>query len=108
LKGINGMHLPTVFRFEAMTADRARDALSWRYEPPYGFYNPDPAQVDDLIVTFGDLHVFNVWSLNEQPALVIGMDLLGTLQRFVVDYRRGEFHFKTWETGLRPTEVKPR
>jgi hypothetical protein len=24
------------------------------------------------------------------------MDLLGTLQRFVVDYRRGEFHFKTW------------
>lgn len=66
------------------------------------------AQVNDLIVTFGDLHVFNVWSLNDQPALVIGMDLLGTLQRFVVDYRRGEFHFKTWETGLRPTEVKPR
>jgi predicted aspartyl protease len=53
-------------------------------------------QVNDLVVTFGDLHVFNVWSLNDEPALVIGMDLLGTLQRFVVDYRRGEFHFKTW------------
>lgn len=57
------------------------------------------AQVNDLVVTFGNLHVFNVWSLNEEPALVIGMDLLGTLQRFVVDYRRGEFHFKVWEGG---------
>jgi predicted aspartyl protease len=55
-------------------------------------------QVNDLVVTFGDLHVFDVWSLNDEPALVVGMDLLGTLQRFVVDYRRGEFHFKTWES----------
>ncbi|MCM2311080.1 MAG: retroviral-like aspartic protease family protein [Steroidobacteraceae bacterium] len=61
------------------------------------------AQVNDLVVTFGDLHVFNVWSLNQEPALVIGMDLLGTLQRFVVDYRRGEFHFKVWEGGSSAT-----
>lgn len=57
------------------------------------------AQLDNLTVTFGDLHVFSVWSLLEEPALLVGMDLLGTLQRFVVDYRRSEFHFKTWAPG---------
>lgn len=54
------------------------------------------ARLTNLTVTFGDLHVFRVWSLLDQPALLIGMDLLGTMQHFVVDYRRREFHFKTW------------
>ncbi len=52
------------------------------------------ARITDLVVTFGDLHVFNIWSLTEEPALLIGMDLLGTVPRFVVDYRRREFQFK--------------
>lgn len=57
------------------------------------------ARLSNLTVTFGDLHVFNIWSLLEQPALLIGMDLLGTLQHFVVDYPRREFHLKTWSSG---------
>jgi len=32
-----------------MTASCALTALSWRYEPPYDFYNHDPAQLDNLI-----------------------------------------------------------
>ena len=52
------------------------------------------ARLNNLTVTFGDLHVFNIWSLLEEPALLIGMDLLGTLERFVVDYPRHEFHLK--------------
>lgn len=54
------------------------------------------ARLTNLTVTFSDLHVFKVWSLLDEPALLIGMDLLGRLQQFVVDYRRREFHFKTW------------
>lgn len=54
------------------------------------------ARLKQLTVTFGDLHVFNLWSLNDQPALLIGMDLLGTLRNFVVDYPRSEFHFRAW------------
>jgi predicted aspartyl protease len=48
------------------------------------------ADLFDLPVTFGELHVFKIWGLEGEPALVIGMDLLGMLQRFVVDYRRRE------------------
>ena len=55
------------------------------------------ADLVDLPVTFGDLHVFKIWGLTESPALVIGMDLLGMLQEFVVDYRRREFLLKPYE-----------
>lgn len=51
------------------------------------------AQLHDVIVTFADLHVFSLWNLRDRPALVIGMDALGTVERFVVDYRRREFQF---------------
>jgi predicted aspartyl protease len=52
------------------------------------------ARLNNLTVSFGNLHVFNVWSMLEEPALLIGMDLLGTLEQFVVDYSRREFHLK--------------
>ena len=35
------------------------------------------AELRDLEVTFGDLHVFRVWDLEHEPAMLIGMDLLG-------------------------------
>ena len=52
------------------------------------------AELRGLQVTFGDLHVFRVWKLEKQPALLIGMDLLGTVQRLVIDYRRREIQVK--------------
>jgi len=52
------------------------------------------ANVDNLAVTFGDLHVFRIWSLLDEPALVIGMDALGTLPGFSVDYPRRQFLLK--------------
>jgi predicted aspartyl protease len=56
------------------------------------------ADLVDLPVTFGDLHVFEIWGLTETPALVIGMDMLGMLRQFVVDYKRREFQLKPYNT----------
>jgi len=58
------------------------------------------ARLNNLTVTFGDLHVFSIWSLLEEPALLIGMDMLGTLDRFIVDYARREFHLKPVSSRL--------
>jgi predicted aspartyl protease len=55
------------------------------------------ADLVDLPVTFGDLHVFEIWGLTNTPALVIGMDLLGMLEKFVVDYRRHEFQLRPYD-----------
>lgn len=54
------------------------------------------ARLRNLSVTFDDLHVFDVWGLSGAPALLVGMDLLGTLQQFVVDYPRREFQLKAY------------
>jgi len=47
-------------------------------------------QIENLEVTFGDLYVFQLWGLQKQPALLLGMDLIGTARRLVIDYRRRE------------------
>jgi predicted aspartyl protease len=52
------------------------------------------ANVDNLRVIFGDFHVFRIWSLLDEPALVIGMDALGTLSGFSIDYPRRQFLLK--------------
>jgi predicted aspartyl protease len=52
------------------------------------------ARLNDVIVSFADLHVFSLWELGGEPALVVGMDVLGTVDRFVVDYGREEFQFQ--------------
>ena len=72
------------------------------------------ARLHNLHVTFGDMHVFRVWDLTEQPAVLIGMDMIGRLRRFAVDYRRSEVQlmpFRGAGTELRkcgPTECRSR
>jgi predicted aspartyl protease len=46
-------------------------------------------------VRFADLHIFDHWKLTSQPALLIGMDVLGTLDTLVIDYARSELQLRT-------------
>jgi predicted aspartyl protease len=41
-------------------------------------------------IVFGDFYVFKLWDLDTQPALVIGMDIIGSLESMVIDYARCE------------------
>ena len=45
-------------------------------------------------VTFGDFHIFDVWDLNDRPALIIGMDVLGAMGAFMIDFRLAEIHVR--------------
>jgi predicted aspartyl protease len=51
-------------------------------------------QIRDAHVTFGELHIFNLWELTDRPALLVGMDILGLVDTLVIDYRRRELHIK--------------
>lgn len=60
----------------------------------------------NLPVTFGDLHVFSVWGLDSQPALLVGMDILGSLRQLVIDYKLQELHLRTRGTPIYGTAVR--
>jgi hypothetical protein len=45
-------------------------------------------------VVFGDYHVFSVWGLDRQPALLLGMDALGSFEGLVIDLKRGVLHLR--------------
>lgn len=45
-------------------------------------------------IRFSDLHIFDHWRLASQPALLIGMDVLGRLDILVIDYARGELQLR--------------
>jgi predicted aspartyl protease len=61
-------------------------------------------QIQGARISYGDMHIFEHWHLIREPALLIGMDALGLLDVFIIDYRRHELQLRTragWP--IRPT-----
>jgi predicted aspartyl protease len=54
----------------------------------------DSIRVLDARITYGDMHIFGHWHLTKKPALLIGMDVLGLLDTFIIDYRRHELQLR--------------
>jgi hypothetical protein len=50
--------------------------------------------IRDARITFGDMHIFEHWGMSNEPAILIGMDVLGLLDTLVIDYHRMELHVK--------------
>jgi predicted aspartyl protease len=53
------------------------------------------ANISNTDITYGDFDIFRVWGLEDEPALLIGMDVLGTLAEMSIDYRRRELQLLT-------------
>jgi predicted aspartyl protease len=54
----------------------------------------DTIQVRNMRVTFGDMFIFEKWEMTEEPAMLIGMDVIGTLDHLVIDYKMRELHMR--------------
>jgi hypothetical protein len=52
-------------------------------------------EMRDSGVTFADVHIFKHWNYVHEPAIMIGMDALGTLDTLIIDYRRKELQIRT-------------
>ena len=51
-------------------------------------------ELRNLRVTFGDMFIFEQWKLTREPTLLVGMDVIGSLDTFVIDYKRRELQLK--------------
>ena len=52
------------------------------------------ATINQVNVVFGDFHIFKVWDLENEPTLLLGMDVLGTVRQLIIDYRRREVYVR--------------
>ncbi|MGH8289996.1 MAG: aspartyl protease family protein [Steroidobacteraceae bacterium] len=52
-------------------------------------------KIDGIALVFGDFHIFRAWDLTREPTIILGMDVLGTVRAFAVDFRYGEIGFET-------------
>ena len=47
----------------------------------------DTLRINDVQVVFGDFHIFKVWDMQDKPAMIIGMDVLGTVGSLGIDFK---------------------
>jgi hypothetical protein len=45
-------------------------------------------------MTFADFAIFQHWKMTDEPAMLIGMDVLGLLDTLIIDYRRKELQVR--------------
>jgi hypothetical protein len=46
--------------------------------------------IQGVHIVFGDMYLFQHWQMTDRPTMVLGMDLLGTFQVLILDYRTRE------------------
>jgi Aspartyl protease len=44
-------------------------------------------RITDVAVVYGDFHIFNVWNMHDKPAMILGMDVLGTVASLNIDFK---------------------
>ena len=62
-------------------------------------YSPPPItfgrmEIRSAHMTFADMNIFQHWQLTNEPALLIGMDVIGLLDTLIIDYHRHELQLR--------------
>jgi predicted aspartyl protease len=55
--------------------------------------------VDGVKAYIGDFHIFDLWGLQDEPTLLIGMDVLARSGEMAIDYEGGVVHFRKQPRG---------
>jgi hypothetical protein len=53
-------------------------------------------------VTFGDMYLFQQWKMTTEPTLTLGMDVLGSFDVMIIDYRRHEMQIRARDVPESP------
>jgi len=75
--------------YGASQAEQDGDSLA---APPIALGH---ATIDGARIIYSDFSIFQHWGLDDEPALIVGMDVLGLLDTLVIDYKRRELQVLT-------------
>jgi hypothetical protein len=45
-------------------------------------------------MSFGDVYIFKYWRMTDEPAILLGMDVIGVVDQLIIDYRTKQLHIK--------------
>jgi hypothetical protein len=51
-------------------------------------------EIINVAAYVGDFHIFRLWRLDDEPTLLIGMDVISRAREVAIDYERGLLHFR--------------
>lgn len=51
-----------------------------------------PLRVEGVDLIYGDFHIFKLWKLERTPAIILGMDVLGTVNALGFDFRHHDLY----------------
>jgi predicted aspartyl protease len=57
-------------------------------------------RIDGVHITFGDMYLFEHYHLTQKPVLLLGMDLLGSFDVLIIDYRMRELQIRLTRAQL--------
>jgi predicted aspartyl protease len=60
-----------------------------RYAPTLVF---DGLRISEAEIVYGNFHIFKVWAMDQKPALIIGMDVLGTVASLGIDFKNQDIY----------------
>jgi predicted aspartyl protease len=52
----------------------------------------DSLRINEVKILYGDFHIFKVWSMSDKPAMIIGMDILGTVPTLGIDFEKQDIY----------------
>jgi predicted aspartyl protease len=52
----------------------------------------DSLRIVGTEIVYGDFHIFSVWGMEREPAMIIGMDVLGTVASLGIDFRNHDVY----------------
>ena len=95
--GNEAMRVALLRRHSHGTANHVIDVTATSQDAEY--YQSRPIQLGKIAIqgariTYGDMHIFEHWHLIKEPAILIGMDVIGLLDVFILDYRRRDLVVK--------------
>ncbi len=57
-----------------------------------------PLRVEGVDLIYGDFHIFKLWKLDRTPAIILGMDVLGTVNALGFDFRHHDLYVSSART----------
>ena len=62
----------------------------------------DTVRINDVAIIYGPFHIFKVWQLEDRPAVIIGMDIIGSVASLGIDFKNQEVYLTSLQEGNTP------